>query len=84
MFTVYILYSKTFDRYYTGQTQNMVERLHRHNSGYEHATAPYVPWTIALTIQKPDRGEALMLERKIKNLGRERLKAFIEKYSAPK
>jgi hypothetical protein len=39
-------------------------------------TAPHVPWVI----QKATRGEAMILEKKIKNMNREKLSAFIAKY----
>jgi putative endonuclease len=32
MYHVYILYSKLLDRYYVGSTENVAERLRRHNS----------------------------------------------------
>ncbi|MFL5730192.1 MAG: GIY-YIG nuclease family protein [Cytophagaceae bacterium] len=78
---VYILFSESHDRYYTGQTNDFENRLIRHNSGYEKSTSPYVPWTKMLVIEKKSRSEAMILEKKIKNLNRDRLKQFIEKYS---
>ena len=82
MFYVYILYSKKFDRHYIDQTQNVMERLIRHNNGYEKATSPYMPWELICKIEKPNRGEAMILEKKLKNLNRERLLAFIDKYGS--
>ena len=82
-FTVYILFSPGSNRYYIGQTQDITERLQRHNAGREKATAPYIPWSIAGTIQKNSRAEAMALERKLKNLNRERLQLFIQKYCSP-
>jgi hypothetical protein len=35
MFFVYGLYSEAHDRLYIGQTNDLVNRLRRHNSGYE-------------------------------------------------
>jgi putative endonuclease len=81
-YTVYILFSPAHDRYYIGQTQDMAERINRHNQGYEKATAPFTPWIIVGTIPKATRGEAMILERKLKNLNRERLQQFIAKYCA--
>jgi len=81
-FYVYILYSSEFDRYYIGQTADVDDRLRRHNAGLEKSTKPYIPWTLVCAIEKPGRGEAMILERKIKNLSRERLQVFIEKYGA--
>ena len=79
-YTVYILFSPAHDRYYIGQTQDMAERISRHNEGYEKATSPFAPWIIVGTIPKTTRTEAMLLERKIKNLKRERLQQFIAKY----
>ncbi len=79
-YIVYILYSPAHDRFYTGQTDDTAGRLLRHNNGYEKATAPYVPWVMKCFIQKATRGEAMVLEKKIKNLNREKLLAFIAKY----
>jgi putative endonuclease len=79
-YTVYILFSPAHDRYYIGQTQDMAERIKRHNDRREKATAPFAPWIIAGTIPKSSRAEAMILERKIKNLNRERLLLFIQKY----
>ncbi|MGB5498816.1 MAG: GIY-YIG nuclease family protein [Maribacter sp.] len=78
---VYIIYSEAFDTYYKGQTRNVLERVRRHNSGREKATAHYLPWKLVWSTEKESRSEAMVLERKIKNLSKERTKAFIGKYS---
>ncbi len=77
----YILYSEAFDTFYKGQTNNVLERLHRHNSGREKATARYRPWKLVWFTEKKSRTEAMALERKLKNLSKERTKEFIVKYS---
>jgi putative endonuclease len=79
-FFVYILNSEKFDKYYIGQTDDINNRLHRHNSGYEKATKPYLPWELVWHTEKPSRAEAMELEKKLKNLSKERIKAFIKKY----
>lgn len=43
MFFVYILYSRSADRYYVGQTENFERRLQFHNSGGVFLTKPYKP-----------------------------------------
>ena len=43
---VYILYSEKTDRYYVGQTQNLDERLVRHNTGRNKSTKPGIPLTL--------------------------------------
>ena len=80
MLFVYILYSEKGNRYYIGQTSDVEARLHRHNSGYEKSTSPYVPWKLLCKIEKPNRSEAMILERKLKNLNTEDLRKFILKY----
>jgi putative endonuclease len=77
----YILYSKSFDKYFIGQTNDVDSRLKRHNSGYVNYTKSYMPWELVLSIEKETRSEAMKLERKLKNLNREKLQKFIAKYS---
>ncbi|MCC7298824.1 MAG: GIY-YIG nuclease family protein [Bacteroidia bacterium] len=81
MFYVYILYTEQHKRYYIGQTQNLENRIVRHNSGIEKSTAPWKPWELVLSLQKETRSEAMILEKKLKNLNTEDLKKFISKYS---
>jgi putative endonuclease len=80
-YAVYILRSDLHDRYYIGQTENLHDRFKRHNAGTEKATAPFMPWILLWQTEKSTRAEAVSLERKLKNLSRQRLIAFIEKYS---
>ena len=65
---VYIMYSPTLKRFYKGQTKDIKDRIYRHNNGMEKATTAGVPWKLLWTTQKADRGEAMILERKLKNL----------------
>ena len=77
---VYILFSNEYSKFYIGQTNNLTERLYRHNSGFEKATKPYIPWELKLSLEKEDRATALKLEKKLKNLSKLRILQFIEKY----
>jgi putative endonuclease len=69
-YTVYINYSEKFDKYYIGQTEDFESRLILHNSGLVKSTSPYVPWINVLLIEKSSRSEAMLLEKKLKNLNR--------------
>ena len=69
---VYILYSKSLDKYYTGQTNNLKDRLKRHNSGYEKYTRKGIPWDLIWNKLCIDRNEAMKLESKIKKRGAKR------------
>ena len=81
MYYVYIIYSTKFDKYYIGQTQDFNARLLRYNSGYEKSTSPYLPWVKKCVIEKVTRSEAIVLEKKLKNLNSQRLLLFIKKYA---
>jgi putative endonuclease len=80
MYTVYILYSGKFDRFYVGQTSDIGRRLEFHNAGHVRSTQPYRPWDLIGTVQKETRADATVLERKLKNLNSRDLKRFIRKY----
>ena len=81
IYYVYILYSVCYDTYYVGQTNDIVNRLLRYHSGMEKATRPYIPWQMVCDIEKQTRSEAMILEKKLKNVSKERIRQFIEKYS---
>ena len=66
-YSVYILYSGEFDRYYIGQTNNIESRIKRHNSGYVRSTKPYRPWNLVFQTNMKDRKAAVQLETKLKS-----------------
>ena len=80
MYYVYILRSIDHGRYYIGQTENLGRRLMEHNSGKVYFTSKCLPWGIEIFLLKSSRKEALILERKLKNLNKEDLEEFILKY----
>jgi len=41
--TLMIIYSESHDKYYIGQTSDIIDRIKRHNSGSEKFTSPYLP-----------------------------------------
>jgi putative endonuclease len=45
-FYVYVLHSQHFDRLYIGQTNNLKDRIKRHNNGQVPSTKPYLPWKV--------------------------------------
>ena len=79
---VYILYSDKLNKFYKGQTNDLSDRLARHNGGYELATEPGRPWLLMWSVEKANRSEAVVLESKIKNLSADRLIKFMLKYEA--
>jgi putative endonuclease len=67
---VYIIYSKSFDRFYIGETVNVAERIKQHNTGfYEHSSTKFVSdWSLYQSIVCENRAQALNLERFIKRM----------------
>ncbi len=64
---VYILYNPKLDRYYTGSTGDLEDRMKRHNQGRSKATkggAPY--WELAYREKFETRSEAVRRENEIK------------------
>ena len=59
MHTVYILFSENTLKYYTGQTDNLENRLHRHNSGLSISTKSGKLWTLIYQIQIENRSLAV-------------------------
>ena len=48
-FVVYVLFSKKYDRTYTGYTSNLIERFKSHNFlGKKGFTIRYRPWLVVL------------------------------------
>ncbi|HOZ51601.1 MAG TPA: GIY-YIG nuclease family protein [Chitinophagaceae bacterium] len=75
MSTVYIIFSQTTQKYYTGQTQDFDNRLLENNSGETPSINHGIPWKLVWFAQVESRKEAMILEKKIKNQGAMR---FIE------
>ena len=74
-FYVYILKSISTGRYYTGQTNDLNDRLKRHNSGSEKYTSREVPWEIVWSKEFDTGADAMRLEKQIKKRG---VKRFLE------
>ena len=66
---VYILKSKITGKYYCGQTNDIEDRLYRHNSGQNKYTKHGVPWELIYSFRFETRSEAVRLESKIKKRG---------------
>jgi putative endonuclease len=69
---VYILYSKSCNKFYTGQTQNLDYRLAEYNLGETKSIKSCTPWSLVWKTELATRSEAMMLEKKIKSRGAQR------------
>jgi putative endonuclease len=68
MFFVYILEAVENKRYYIGQTENLEERVKKHNEGKNQSTRPYIPWQLKWCKGYDTRSEAIKVERKLKGI----------------
>jgi len=69
METVYILYSKKIDTFYTGYTSNLEIRLEFHKKALPHKfTAKADDWIVFYTITCNSKKQALAIEKHIKNM----------------
>ena len=81
-FYTYILYSETHDRFYYGQTQDLNQRIIKHNSGSVKSSARFMPWKIYAYKECSTRKEAFLMEKQLKNCkSRVRMKAYIFRYN---
>jgi len=79
---VYILYSQSKDKYYTGYSVNPEERVVEHNLGATPSTRPGRPWLLAYTEEFDNKSAAIRREREIKSKKSRRfLKTIIKSQS---
>jgi putative endonuclease len=67
MFYVYMLRSESTGRYYYGHTQNLQDRLYRHQHNGSKSTRLRGPWVLIGYITTGSRAEATQIEKRIKN-----------------
>ncbi|MEM7575326.1 MAG: GIY-YIG nuclease family protein [Bacteroidota bacterium] len=67
-YTVYILRSTITDRFYIGQTQDLADRLRRHQLGYVRSTKGRGPWELFWSYRVATRSEAMEMEGDLKRL----------------
>ena len=72
---VYILQSLKDGSYYVGSTQNLDERVKRHNQGRSTYTKSRRPWNLVFSEEHPNKSSALKRENQIK---RRKKKDYIE------
>ncbi|WP_281231002.1 GIY-YIG nuclease family protein [Flavobacterium gelatinilyticum] len=77
MFYVYIIYSKTFDVYYKGFSEDISQRLLYHNENKSRYTANKGPWELVYSKSFETKKEALIEELRLKKLNRKSLEALI-------
>lgn len=70
MSTVYIIYSKSIDRFYIGSCLNFYERLEQHNNKHYAVafTRQASDWELYYIIDHLNHSQALQIERHIKKM----------------
>ena len=63
----YILFSVRINSYYVGSSQDLADRLKRHNSGRSTYTKRGVPWILVYKKEYPTKSEAYQAELYIKS-----------------
>ena len=74
-FYLYILYSEHIDQYYIGHSENLEDRLYRHNNSGSKATKKINDWKLVYTEVFQSRSEAAKRELEIK---RKKSRKYIE------
>jgi len=76
MYKVYVLKSIEHEKYYIGQTKDLVKRLDWHNSSRARWTKRFQPWMLVHSETFPNRSEAILRERQLKAL--KNIKQFLD------
>jgi len=76
-YTLYILYSKSLDKYYIGHTNDMNRRIYEHNIGKEKFTRKGIPWEIKFHQAYETKAEAYAEERRLKKC---KNRKYLEEY----
>jgi len=78
---LYILYSHSFQRTYVGQTDDISNRLIKHNSGKVKSTKPYKPWVLIFSESFTSKAEAMKREKWFKSSqGRKKISEILNNY----
>jgi putative endonuclease len=76
-FIVYILFSKSYQKHYTGFTTNLEQRLLSHNELGDGWTVRYRPWELIFTKEFENKMEAMKFEKWLKTgAGRDFIKTI--------
>jgi len=67
-FFVYIIYSKSKNKFYIGYTHDLNLRLIHHNDGWTKSTKSGIPWTLVYSEKYPSKFDAIRREKEIKRM----------------
>jgi len=78
MYYVYIIYSKNFDIYYKGFSENVAQRLLDHNENRSKYTSNKGIWKLVYSKAFGTKKEALVEELRLKKLNRKSIESLIQ------
>jgi putative endonuclease len=68
MFTVYVLYSRNYDKIYIGYTSNLIQRFYSHNELSKKGwTKKFRPWIVVYTEVFSTKKDARKREKELKS-----------------
>jgi putative endonuclease len=67
IYTVYILYSRDYNKIYIGYTSNLIERMKSHNFLGHGWTKPFRPWIVIHCEYFEEKKDAIMREKALKS-----------------
>jgi putative endonuclease len=73
MFTVYAIKSISYNFIYVGITENLCQRLNRHNKGYNRSTKKFAPFELFYSENCSNGSEAREREKFLKSTSGKRL-----------
>ena len=79
VYTVYVLYSRKYDKIYVGHTSNLISRFHSHNElSHKGWTAKFRPWLVIYCEWFKSKSDAIKREKQLKSSkGREFVRSKI-------
>ena len=82
MHHLYVIYSKTLNKYYIGESIDVSNRLAHHNQGKQRFTKSGIPWELILIRKFLTRQDALKEEKRLKKCkNRKYLEWYIKNHS---
>ena len=78
MFFVYVIFSDFINQYYVGQSNDLEQRLLKHNFGLVKSTKRGKTWKLVHVFVTDSRSEAMGLEKSIKKRGAKRFLENLE------
>jgi len=82
MWFVYVIYSRSIDKYYIGQTADIQRRLEQHNSHFYKysATTQADDWILFHIIECESRRQAIQIEKHVKSAKSRKYLSDLKKY----